>query len=170
MKKFKYICFFTILLLILSTSVSKSFSPMGRNFGFGIMLGEPTGLTAKVWSSKDEAWVFSLGNSYLGRLRIGADYLWHFNAFNSSVVNMYAGPGFAVGIGESEGWWYHNKNKYYYKEDDEIGFGVRGVFGINIVPKRTPLEIYGEIGVMVGILPATHTNAEGAIGIRFYFK
>lgn len=159
-----------ISLIIMSTSQLFSFSPKGKDFGFGITLGEPTGLTAKLWTNKENAFVFSLGNSYLGNLRIGADYLWHFNAFKSRIVNMYAGPGLAVGIGESGGWWYHNKNKDWYKEsDDDLGLGVRGVFGINVVPKNTPLEIFGEIGVMVGFLPGTFTNVEGAIGIRYYF-
>lgn len=157
------------IFLLLSASGLKSYSPQGKNFGFGIMLGEPTGLTAKFWTSKDNALAFCLGNSYLGNLRIGADYLWHFNAFNSKIVNMYSGPGIALGIGESSGWWYHNKNKVWYKEDDGIGLGVRGVFGINIVPRNTPLEIFGELGVMVGFLPGTFTNVEGAIGIRYYF-
>lgn len=158
-----------ILILLISISESKSFSPKNKTFGFGIMLGEPTGLTAKLWVDKEQAIAFGLGNSYLGAFRLGADYLFHFDAFNSRIVNMYAGPGLAVGFGESGGWWYHNKNKYWYKENDEIGFGVRGVFGINIVPKRTPLEIFGEVGVLIGMVPATRADVEGSIGIRFYF-
>lgn len=141
-----------------------------KEFGIGIMLGEPTGLTAKLWFEKDQALAISVGNSYLGSLRVGADYLFHFDAFKSRIVNMYAGPGIAAGFGHNGGWWYSHKNHIWYREDDEdIGFGVRGVFGINIVPRRTPLEIFGEIGVMIGIVPGTYANGEGAIGIRFYF-
>jgi hypothetical protein len=79
---------------------------------------------------------------------------------------MYSGPGIAIGIGESGGWW---KNKTWDDKDDGIGLGIRGIFGINVVPRNTPLEIFGEIGVMVGVLPGTFTNIEGAIGIRYYF-
>lgn len=158
-----------LIILLTAAPVLKAYAPMGKDFGFGIMLGEPTGLTAKLWTQKDMAFAFSIGSSYLGKLRIGADYLWHFNAFNSTVVNMYAGPGLAIGIGESGGWWYNDKNKKWYKKNDELGFGMRGVFGINVVPKKSPLEFFGEIGVMVGFLPDIYSNAEGAIGMRFYF-
>jgi len=159
----------TILLGIFTlTTLATAQSPRGKSFGFGIMLGEPTGLTAKIWTARDEALALHLGNSYMGRLRLGADYLWHFNAFNSRIVNMYAGPGAALGFGASSGWWYKDKKRYWYKEDDDIAFGARGVFGINIIPKNTPLEIFGEIGVMIGLYPIGRANAEGAIGIRFY--
>jgi hypothetical protein len=169
MKSIKYLLTLAIAFLTI-TYISSAFSPKGKEFGFGIMIGEPTGLTGKLWVAKDQALAFSVGNSYLGSLRVGVDYLFHFDAFNSKVVNMYGGPGLAFGFGESGGWWYHDEhNKYWYKKDNEIGFGVRGVFGINIVPKKTPFEIFAEIGVLVGILPATHTNAEGSLGIRFYF-
>jgi hypothetical protein len=168
MNKFKYILFIFIIILLSSTGL-KSFSPNGKDFGFGIMIGDPTGLTAKIWTQKDRALVFSLGNSYLGNLRLGVDYLWHFNAFNSNIVNLYAGPGMAIGFGESGGWWYQDKNRKWYRSNNDIGLGVRGVFGINIVPKRSPIEIFGEIGVMVGVLPGTYANVEGDIGIRFYF-
>lgn len=168
MRNVKYGIFIFIAILM-STQALKAYAPMGREFGLGIMVGEPTGITAKFWIDGGKAVALSVGNSYMGKLRIGADYLWHFNAFNSQVVNLYAGPGIAVGIGESGGWWYQNKNKTWYKEDDDIGFGVRGVFGLNIAPRNTPLEFFGEVGLMIGILPANYTNTEGSIGVRFYF-
>ena len=169
MKKITY--FLIMIAFIISlTSESKCYAPLNRPFGFGIMLGEPTGLTAKLWVANDQALAFSLGNSYLGALRLGADYLFHFNAFRTNVVNLYAGPGVAVGFGESEGWWYvHDEDRFWFKRANDVGFGIRGVFGINIVPRRVPLEIFGEIGVLVGLLPGTHVNAEGAVGIRYYF-
>lgn len=168
MKTFKYALLLIMSFLIL-TPESNAFSPKGRNFGIGVIVGEPTGLTAKIWTQKDIALALSIGNSYLGSLRIGMDYLWHFNAFNSSAVNLYAGPGVAVGIGESSGWWYKDKDQKWYKGSDEIGLGVRGVLGINIVPRDSPIEIFGEAGLMVGVLPGTYANFEGALGIRFYF-
>jgi hypothetical protein len=168
MKKFRYVLMI-IMILFVSTQALKSYSPNGKSFGIGVMVGEPTGLTLKLWTQRDIAIAISIGNSYFGSLRIGADYLWHFNAFNSSIVNLYAGPGIAVGIGESGGWWYKNKNKYWYKGENETAVGIRGILGMNIVPRNSPIEIFGEIGLMIGILPMTHTNGEGSVGIRFYF-
>jgi hypothetical protein len=74
MDKIRYLLS-ALLVTLISTSVLYSYSPQGKDFGFGIMLGDPTGLTAKMWTQKDNAFAFNLGNSYLGNLRIGADYL-----------------------------------------------------------------------------------------------
>lgn len=163
------ITLWTVLFLLMSVSESKSFAPQGRDFGLGLMAGEPSGLTAKIWTYNDRAFALSLGSSYLGSIRVGVDYLWHFNAFNSKVVNMYAGPGVAIGIGESGGWWYSNRNKTWYKENDDLGFGVRGLVGINIVPRTAPLEFFVEVGLMLGLPSPLRTNFEGALGFRYYF-
>jgi hypothetical protein len=82
---------------------------------------------------------------------------------------MYAGPGVAIGIGESGGWWYSNRNKTWYKENDDLGIGVRGLVGINIVPRTAPLEFFVEVGLMLGIPSPIRTNFEGALGFRYYF-
>lgn len=158
-----------LILLLMSVPELKSFSPKGKNFGLGIMVGEPTGASAKYWTSNANAFAFSFGNSYLGKIRIGVDFLWHFNAFNSSVVSLYAGPGVAIGIGGSSGWFYNNKGRAWYRTDDNIGLGARGVFGMNFIPRNSDLEFFGELGVMVGFNPSTYTNVEGAIGFRYYF-
>jgi len=168
MKNFKFLIL-AIIIMLISATESKPNAPQGKNFGVGIILGEPTGLTIKLWSQPNEAFAFSVANSYLGNLRLGMDYLWHFNAFNSNVVNLYAGPGVAIGIGDNGGWLYTNDNKTWYKEKDDIGLGVRIVFGMNIVPRNSPLEFFGEMGYMLGFLPGNYSNVEGALGIRYYF-
>ncbi len=168
MKMFK-ILVLAIIIFIMYVPESKSFAPKGKDFGLGIIIGEPTGITAKYWTTSDNAFCFSLGNSYLGTLRLGIDYIWHFNAFNSNVVSLYAGPGIAVGFGESSGWIYTKKDQKWYKTGDEIGLGARGVFGINLIPRNTPLELFGEVGILVGFVPGTYSNVEGSLGFRFYF-
>ncbi len=166
----KTYCAMIILIMVLMLPYeSKSFAPKGKKFGVGIILGEPTGLTAKYWTTNDNAFDFSLGNSYLGTLRLGVDYLFHFNAFNSNVTSIYAGPGIAIGFGRSSGVLYNNQGKAWYRSDDNVGLGTRGLVGVNIIPKKTSIEFFGELGVLVGFNPTTYTNVEGAIGLRYYF-
>ncbi len=138
-------------------------SPGRKNLGFGIILGEPTGVTVKYWTDFDNAFVFGLGSSYFGSPRLDADYLWHFNAFNSDMANLYAGPGLALGFGEGHGFW--DKT---FRANSGTALGIRGVFGVDVLPRRTPLEIFGEIGVLVGLTPDFGSGIDGAIGIRFY--
>ncbi len=145
--------------------------PQGKDFGFGLNLGEPLGATVKFYVNKENALQAHLGSSYFASLRVGADYLWHFDVFKSQVVKMYAGPGAAVGFGNKYRGWFYKKGKYIYwyeRNDDEMGFGIRAIFGINIIPKRTPLEIFVEMGPFIGITPAFGSTFDAAIGVRFY--
>lgn len=168
MRKFNLVVI-ALLLGFLFISSGNAQGPQGKKFGFGLILGDPTGGTIKYWTNNENAFDFYIGSSYFGKLRIGADYLWHFDAFNSNIVKMYAGLGLAVGVGSGHGIWYkENKNKFYYWEDDGIGLGARGLFGINIIPKKVPLEIFLELGPLMGITPNYGVNIDAAIGIRFY--
>jgi hypothetical protein len=160
---------FGFLFLMIFASNIFAQGPRGNDFGFGIILGDPTGLTAKIWVNNENAVALSVGDSYFGKLRISGDYLWHFNAFKSRVVTLYAGPGAVIGIGESGGWIYKDKHdRYWYRKDDDLGVGVRGIFGLNVIPKNTPLEFFLEIGALVGVIPNFGSSVEGAIGVRFY--
>ncbi len=158
-----------IIVLFFAAGFTKSQTrPNGKNFGFGIMIGDPTGASLKYWTDRDNALAFSLGSSYFGSPRIGVDYLWHFDAFQSRIVNLYAGPGAALGIGEGRGIWYKSdKGKFYYR-DDGVGIGIRGVFGINVVPERTPMEIFFEFGTLIGLAPDFGSAVDVALGVRFY--
>ncbi len=169
----KFTCIFraamAVSLLLLATVSLSAQGPRNKDFGFGIILGEPTGGTVKFWLNRENAITASIGASYFGSPRIGGDYLWHFNAFNSSVVKLYAGPGVALGFGEGKGFWYkEGKNKFFVREGSDLGFAFRGIFGVNIVPNNTPLEIFFELGPLVGVSPAFGSAFDAAVGVRFY--
>jgi hypothetical protein len=162
----KNMFYLIFLLLVLSGSSELSGqSPRGKNFGFGIILGDPTGGTAKMWLNRENALAFSLGSSFFGSPRLGVDYLWHFYAFDTDIVNLYAGPGGVIGFGEGKGFWHKGK---FVRTGNEVGLGGRGVFGLNVVPHRTPLEIFLELGVIIGFVPDFGSAADAAVGVRFY--
>ena len=154
------------VLLIFSFSSIYAQSPRGKHIGFGLMFGEPTGGTLKIMSNNTNAFVIDVGSSYFGSPRINADYIWQFNAFNSDIANLYAGPGVAIGIGEGSGIWYKEKNGFYYHNG--TGFGIRGVIGVNFIPRRSPFEIFGEMGVLIGLSPTSGSALDAAVGVRFY--
>ena len=158
-----------ILFFFLSVFAFAQSPPGGKDFGFGIIVGDPTGGTLKFWTTRPNAFVIDIGASYFGSPRIGVDYLWHFNAFNSNIAHLYAGPGGVIGIGEGRGFWYKEKGGgFYVRERSEVGLGIRGVFGVNVIPERTPLEIFFEIGVLIGLVPGFGSAVDAALGIRFY--
>ena len=148
---------------------SQAQGPRGKDFGFGLILGDPLGLTIKYWTNNENALDAYLGESYFGATRIGADYLWHFDAFNSKVVKMYAGPGLTLGFGKGRYYFYNEDHgRFFYRSDEGTGIGARVILGINIIPKRAPIEIFLEAGVLVGLSPAFGTAIDTGVGIRFY--
>jgi hypothetical protein len=158
-----------LFILIIQTYSSYAQGPYQKKFGFGIILGEPTGLTGKYWINFQNAFEFNIGTSYFGRPRIDFNYLWHFNAFRSSIVKLYAGPGAVLGFGEGNGYWYEWRgNRFFYRTGNEIGLAVAGLFGLNIIPRETPLEIFLEGGILVGLAPGFGSGGDLAIGLRFY--
>lgn len=168
----KFIRIITLALsLFLALNEANAQSGRSGNFGFGLMGGEPSGITIKYYTSGENAFDAYIGSSYFGKLRVGGDYLWHFNAFNSNIVKMYAGVGATFGFGRGDGFFYKNNNKdrfYYWEDNSSTGIAARALLGINIMPRNTPLEIFFEVGPLIGIAPNFGSNFEGALGIRFY--
>jgi hypothetical protein len=161
----KKILSFIIIILLSGTACAQ------REFGFGITLGDPTGLTVKFWTAPDQAIDADVGADYFGAPRIDVDYLWHFYTFRSKIAALYAGMGGSVGFGHTRAILFYNDedhHRFFYRSTDEIGFGVRALFGINVTPHKTPLELYAEIGVLVGILPGFGAAPDFAVGVRFY--
>jgi hypothetical protein len=140
-------------------------TPQGKDFGFGIIVGDPTGGTLKFFTRRTNAFVIDFGASYFGSPRIGVDYLWQFDAFQSNIANLYAGAGGVIGFGRGDGFYYKGK---YLREKSNAGFGARGVFGVNIVPQRTPLEFFFEIGVLLALVPDFNSSVDVGLGMRFY--
>jgi len=165
----KVVLMFLAFLFIASGSTNAN-GPGGKNWGFGIVLGDPTGLTVKYWTNRENAFNFYIGDSYFGSPRIGTDYTWHFDVFKSNVVELYAGPGAVIGFGKGKKFWYkdYDGDKFYARSDSDLGIAIRGMVGVNVIPERTPIEIYLELGPLVGIIPEFGSTFEGAIGIRFY--
>ena len=161
----KSVCMFMFLCLTGGFTETFSQSPQGKDFGFGIIFGDPTGGTLKFWTQRDNAFVIDVGASFFGKPTIGVDYLWHFDAFNSDIAYLFAGPGDAIGIGEGDGFWYKGR---FHRTGNEIGLGARGVFGVNVIPRYTPLEVFFEVGVLLGLVPDFGSAVDVALGMRFY--
>lgn len=163
-----------IAMFLLSSSVFAQ-GPKGKSFGIGFSVGEPTALSLRFWTSRENSWDVAVGSSYIGNPHIHADYLWHFNdAFNSRIVTLYAGVGAAVGLGDKDGWVLVKykkgkiENRWYYDRDHETVIAAKGTFGLNIIPRNTPLDIFLEINPIIGLSPGFGFDIMPALGIRFY--
>jgi len=158
------------LVFLLSINLSTAQSPKGKSVGVGVVLNDPTGATLKYWTGNSEAYNFYIGNSYFGDLTIGADYMQHYNAFNSTMFNVHLAGGVLVGLGNgNSGWIRKGKNDgFYYRDGKTFGLGARGMLGVNFVPRSSPFEFSFQIGTLVGLTPDLGFDFMSDFTIRFY--
>ena len=148
--------------------LAKPIKAQDHGFGLGLILGEPTGLSAKLWTSRINAFDFGLGVGVGGdrikykgyyndgsRVHFHMDYLWHsFNAISSSErfpLNYGLGARFNSGGGYEE------------------SIGIRGVFGIAWFPHATPIDIFVELVPVLQITSSTGLGIDAGLGIRYFF-
>lgn len=156
MKSFKNT---TLLFLTLSFSFSLTNSSLaqntgGGNTGIGVMLGEPTGISLKIWNNERTAIDAGLAWSFSGRdaVHLHADYLLHkwLDIEKGNLVFYYGFGG-----------------RIAFSEDPFIG--ARIPLGLNYLIPESPLELFAEVVPILDILPDTEFDANGAVGLRFYF-
>jgi hypothetical protein len=154
-----------ILLFLLAAGTSAQ----ERRFGLGVILGEPTGVSAKLWVSPLTAFDFGLGWSVGGdrisdynggynggsRVHFHMDYLWHwFEAIHSTErFPLYTGIGGRINTGAG----YDNSG------------AVRGVLGIEWLPHNAPIDVFLELVPSLEVVPSTGFGIDAALGARFYF-
>jgi hypothetical protein len=139
--------------IVLFSGVARS---QDKDFGLGIILGEPTGISAKKWlddkSALDGAVAWSLVTP--SSFHLHADYLYHdFNLFNvkKGKLPLYFGIGFRIRIG------------------DEDRIGIRIPVGICYIFEQSPLDIFFELGPVLDLTPATRLRLTSSVGIRYFF-
>jgi len=144
---------FTILLLTCSNIIAQD-----KNFGIGIILGEPTGLSGKYWISEDKAFDAALAYSFLEdnkSLAFHADYLYHLDGVIDRHYKMPLYYGFGV--------------RFRLRENQQNTFGVRGVIGLNVYLREAPVDIFFEVAPAFRLLPDTNIDFDIAIGARYFF-
>ena len=155
-----------MIFLIIISSYSNA---QNKKFGLGVIIGEPTGISAKLWTSNTNALAFGLGWAVEGyrlsgfdrdydnitRTHIHVDYLWHsFYAVSSNgQFPLFYGIGGRINTGP----------RY------EGNLAVRGVLGIHWLPRDTPLDIFLEVVPTLTLVSSTGFDIDAAIGARFYF-
>jgi hypothetical protein len=152
---------YAILILCLFLAIQFS-SAQERNFGLGLMIGEPTGISAKLWTSNENAFDFGLGwttfdnrNNAGSRVHFHMDYLWHsFDAIHATErFPIYYGIGGRINTGAG----------------NESSFAVRGVVGIAWMPRTTPIDLFLELAPSLQLTPSSGFALDAAIGIRYFF-
>ncbi|HET9627452.1 MAG TPA: hypothetical protein VFP84_39115 [Kofleriaceae bacterium] len=133
--------------------------------GIGIILGEPTGITAKLYLKDDQAIQAAIGSAFIGGgIQVHGDYVFHpyiLQSRDSFVLPVYVGPGLRV-IDYTDG-----------RDNSALAIGVRGVVGLLFDFKNVPLDAFIEVA---GVLEYKFSDGAGAglalnagAGVRYYF-
>ena len=147
-----------LALLLSILFLSKITYAQQEGFGLGVVLGDPTGISAKMWSTDNTALDFGLGYSFTAKNSLFdfyADYVFHNFDWIQAEENfvVYYGPGARLQLHESQS-----------------RLGVRGVFGILWLPRNTNFDLFIEAAPILDIIPATKFDFDGGIGGRYYFN
>ena len=151
MKKLKYL---TILFSIIFLTQIYS---QDKGTGVGIILGEPTGFSAKHWLSPTTAIDGAIAWSFIdgGAFHIHADYLLH----SFRLINVPEGKlPFYYGIGGR------------LKTSDDTQLGVRVPLGLAYLFQTAPVDIFLEIVPILDFIPETDFRINAALGARYYFQ
>ena len=130
-----------------------------KTFGLGFIIGEPTGIDAKLFLNNDRALEFAAAWSLSGsnNLRLQGDYLWHryglIELNNSDEMPLYFGVGGRVVLVDNS--------------DDVVG--IRFPVGLAYMFANYPFDIFFALVPILDIAPDTDFDLEGAIGARFWF-
>ena len=155
MKKFTLLA---LVLLSLHAAVPQPAS--AARFGLGLLVGDPTGLSWKLWATRRTALDGCLGWSFgdHGFTRVHVDYLWH------SPIRTDGGRlWFHYGLGGAM--WLGHRSRHA----DDLGLGVRGVLGLEYQFRRSPFSIFGEAAPTMNVTPVGWFDMQGGAGFRLYF-
>lgn len=122
--------------------------------GFGVILGEPIGGSAKLWFDQSRAMDLGIGLSD-GNLAFWGDALWHdwtlLPQLTGGKLGGYLGAGMQIRTG------------------DDTRFGIRTLIGVSFRPTGHPLEVFAEAGPLFRLTQGGDVDAIGGVGLRYMF-
>lgn len=125
-----------------------------RELGVGVVAGDPTGGTAKLWL--DERLAVDAGVGFSGDAAFWGGLLWHDYALlpqpAEGKLALYLGAGPRVEAGR------------------EGEFGIRTLGGLSWRLQKSPLELFAEAGPVFRLTQGGGVGADGGIGVRLYLR
>jgi len=131
----------------------------------GVIMGEPTGLSAKYWMSQANAIDFGVAWSFKGegQFHLHADYLYHkYDIFkvDSGSLPLYFGIGGRLRF---------DNDDPRFDDDNDVRLGLRIVLGLEYVVEDYPMSLFFEIAPIMDFVPETEGDINGGLGIRYVF-
>jgi len=156
-----------LLIFAFGALTNSTLAHQNKPLGLGVVLGEPSGISARQWLSTDEALNFSLAYSLDKFLFASVDYTWQFShilRIQDAHLHPYIGVGAGIAFaGGAQGSPFSGENS------SSVGVGIRVPLGIEWIISGGRLGVFLEFVPGIGIVPGTFGFANGGVGIRYYF-
>lgn len=143
-----------------------SSNAQSRGIGVGIIAGQPTGLSLKIWNGEKNAIDVAVGwntdidsnnssDNEKNRFYFHINHLTHvFTLFKEAQGKL---PLY-YGIGAR------------FVNQDKARLAIRIPVGIAFLVTEAPIDIFLELAPSLDVAPNTEFNLDGAIGIRYFFN
>lgn len=133
-----------------------------KGFGLGVIIGEPTGLSGKLWQSRSTAFDFGAAWSFVDEdaFHIHFDLLMHkFDVIrvDSGKLPVYYGLGARVKFAEDG------------NGDQDTSVGIRFPVGLDYLFAGAPLDLFVELVPILDIAPQTDVSLNASLGFRYWF-
>jgi hypothetical protein len=167
-----------LLLVVIGQTARATEVGYSRKFGLGVVIGDPTGLSAKLWVAPTNALDFGFGfwsgvngdcfvdnnnqtvcaNAGVHNGTFNLDYLWQSNIIRGSAqLDWYVGGGGRLI------WWGGCQSNC-------VAVAARAPIGLSLMFQNPSfLEVFFELAPSFWIVPDIGFGIEGGIGVRFYF-
>jgi hypothetical protein len=141
-----------ILMIFLGISLSVTYAQ--KDFGIGIIVGDPTGLSAKLYTGHATGFDVAAAWSFegVGHVLLQSDYVWH-NPLSKTSSGMFA---LYYGIG----------GRIIFSNDPTAG--LRIPIGIDYIFSSAPFDIFAEVVPILDLIQSTEFDLNGGVGVRFW--
>lgn len=148
----------------------------GGPFGLGIVLGDPTALTAKYDVDQTNAYDFGLAFNVSKWFLVYGDWQYKFagafsrsGAAGLSQLTPYLGIGPVLVVSNSSDIDTRSYRYFDSGSSSRIALGIRIPLGIDWRPANAPIGVFIEIAPGLTVIPGTYGFVQGGLGIRFFF-
>jgi len=155
-----------ILVFLAGTFICTSAFAEGKNLGLGLLVGQPTGITA----------MYSLNIHRAIDLTVSYDFSRNFDSFLFMGDYLFRKPE-SLRIDTVDFGWYWGIGLFYahfsfdvlFLNVDSFAMGPRFPVGLFYSFPTVPIEVFIEFGLGISVLPGIRFNPTGGIGGRFFF-
>ena len=147
-----------VFVLTLAVASSAIAGDNTKGFGLGLMAGEPSGLSAKLWTGTrtalDGGLAWSVSENSGAAVHL--DYLWHVHDMaktGKGILPFYYGFGL----------------RYRDRDDRDGDFGIRIPLGLNYLFARSAFDVFFEMVPVLDLAPDQKFSVNLALGARYFF-